>query len=314
MKNLIKRLRLAYILYNLLHKKELIYNEVIYKKLGLKKKFYSSISSKDFAKLSYTTPHDININKQQLESSILFNILSEEDQKSLHSFNENGFSIIRNYLSLEQVDKINNEIAALLLKGKLKSYKNKFFGAIHYSNSMKDIANDEKLKEVLSILLGQNCLLFGSMNFITGTEMASHSDSIHMTTYPLGGMIVVWIALDEITEVNGPLHYYPGSHKLPYYLNSDYNNEGNFFLIGNKSYKVYENMINNKIKEQCLTKEIFKANKGDLMIWHANLIHGGEPHLDKSKSRKSMVFHYYGENSICYHEITQRPALRWMFY
>jgi hypothetical protein len=46
-----------------------------------------------------------------------------------------------------------------------------------------------------------------------------------------------------------------------------------------------------------------------MMIWHANLFHGGEPHLDKSKTRKSVVFHYFDENSICYHEITQRPAL-----
>src|SRR5690606_6055959 len=103
--------------------------------------------------------------------------------------------------------------------------------------------------------------------------------------------------------------YYPGSHKLPYYLNADYDNEGNDFLIGKYDYTAYENMLEKKIKENNLEKKIFRAKKGDLLIWHANLFHGGEPHPNKNKTRKSMVFHYYRENSVCYHEITQRPAL-----
>jgi ectoine hydroxylase-related dioxygenase (phytanoyl-CoA dioxygenase family) len=130
-----------------------------------------------------------------------------------------------------------------------------------------------------------------------------------MTTYPLGGLLGVWIALEDITTENGPLHYYPGSHKLPYYLNSDYNNEGTDYMIGDKSYAEYEKMMQQKIAEQGLKKEIFKAKKGDLLIWHANLFHGGEPHTNKNMTRKSMVLHYFKEHSICYHEITQRPAL-----
>jgi phytanoyl-CoA hydroxylase len=105
------------------------------------------------------------------------------------------------------------------------------------------------------------------------------------------------------------IHYYPGSHLLPYYLNPDYSNVGNKWLIGDKSYTAYEDMLEFKVKEQNLQKLVFKANKGDLLIWHANLMHGGEPHLNKNKTRKSMVFHYYAKHCICYHEIKQRPAL-----
>ena len=32
--------------------------------------------------------------------------------------------------------------------------------------------------------------------------------------------------------------------------------------------------------------------------------------LDKERTRKSMVFHYYAKDVICYHEITQRPTLK----
>jgi len=61
-----------------------------------------------------------------------------------------------------------------------------------------------------------------------------------MTTFPLGVLLGAWISLEDMTDDNGPLHYYPGSHKLPYYLNGDYANEGTDIMIGNKSYDVNE--------------------------------------------------------------------------
>ena len=60
-----------------------------------------------------------------------------------------------------------------------------------------------------------------------GSEQAAHSDSIHMTTHPLGYMTAAWIALEEMTPDNGPLIYHPGSHKLPYLLNGSYDHGGN---------------------------------------------------------------------------------------
>jgi hypothetical protein len=41
---------------------------------------------------------------------------------------------------------------------------------------------------------------------------------------------------------------------------------------------------------------------------HTNLLHNGEPHKDKNLTSLSMVFHYFNKDSVCYHEITQRPA------
>jgi len=311
MKDFLMRLKLTYSVYNFFHRKQLIHNEIVYKKLNLKKKYYSPISSKDFVGL----PGNVDTypelaSKAALEHCKVYKELSVSDQKSLSEFNEKGYAILSRYLSDKQVDEINDEIKQLLKKKRVKPLRNnKIMFAIHASPLLRHIANNEKLREVLSALLGGNAILFQSINFTMGSEQASHSDSIHMTTFPLGGLLGVWIALEDISEDNGPLHYYPGSHKLPYYLNAEYNNEGNSFLIGDKSYTEYENMINGKITSLGLKKEIFKAKKGDLLIWHANLFHGGEPHLDKTKTRKSMVLHYFREGSVCYHEIKQRPAL-----
>ena len=42
-----------------------------------------------------------------------------------------------------------------------------------------------------------------------------HSDAIHFNSDPPGFMCGVWVALEDIDMDNGPLVYYPGSHKLP---------------------------------------------------------------------------------------------------
>jgi phytanoyl-CoA hydroxylase len=310
MVHFIKRIKLLYSVYNFFHRKQLSHNEVLFKNLGLKKKYYSSLSSKDFADVIGAEVETIQVDRNELESSKLFRNLDDASKDSLLAFEENGYAIINNYLPANKVDEVNAEIASLVEQKKLKfKYRNKLMFGIHVSKLLNDIGNDDRLKEVLSALLGGNPILFQSINFLMGSEQETHSDSIHMTTYPLGGLLGVWIALEDITEENGPLHYYPKSHKLPYYLNADYQNEGNSFLLGNKLYTDYEKMIKGKIEEQNLPKVKFFARKGDLLIWHANLFHGGDPHINKQKTRKSMVFHYFKEGSICYHEITQRPAL-----
>jgi hypothetical protein len=306
---IIKRSKTAYSIYNFFHKKELAHNVTLFEKWGIKKRYFSPVSSKDFKNISIETLKK-ELDKIDFSSSILFKGLSEINQKSILSFQDNGYAKINNYLSDDQVNVINTEIEKLITSKILKfNSSNKLMFAIHYSEIIKNIGNDQNLKELLGKLMDGTPVLFQSINFLKGSEQRTHSDSIHMTTFPPGGLLGVWIALEDITMENGPLHYYPKSHTLPYYLNSDYKNEGSKLFIGNKSYKAYEEMIAEKIRENGLKKEIFTAKKGDMFIWHANLFHGGEPQKNKNFTRLSMVFHYFKKDSICYHEITQRPAL-----
>jgi phytanoyl-CoA hydroxylase len=304
-----RRLKASYSLYNFFHRKELVHNVSLLKKYGLKKKYFSSLSSKDFRNIDagkVLPPEKATI----ITETELFKTTDTENQKSILAFEENGFLIIRHYLVPEKADEVNKTIAALLETKKIKfKYGNKIMFAIHHSALLKSIGEDKRLLDFLGSLMQGKAILFQSINFMMGSEQRTHSDSIHMTTYPLGGLLGVWIALDDVNENNGPLHYYPGSHQLPYYLNSDYNNEGSSFLLGKHAYTEYEDMIKNKIAEKKIAKQIFTAQKGDLLVWHANLFHGGEPHTDKTITRKSMVLHYFKKDAVCYHEITQRPAL-----
>jgi hypothetical protein len=289
----------------------LLHNVALYQKLGLRKSYFSPISSRDFARLpppdSTSEPQPL---AQRLAATPAFGELPAAAQASLLSFEEHGFAVLPGFFTPAAVDALNADLDALVASGKLKfRYRNKLMFAFRKSVLVNQAAHDARLLGVLGALLGHEARLFQSINFLTGSEQHTHSDSIHMSTYPLGGLIAAWVALEDITPENGPLHYYPGSHKLPYYLNADYDNEGNNWLIGDKDYSAYESFIDKRVQELGLQKEVFLAKKGDIFIWHANLLHGGEPHPNKALTRRSMVLHYFSPDHICYHEITQRPAL-----
>jgi len=294
-------------LYNLFKKSKLKHNIPLYKKYGIDKSYFSSISSKDFAHLPAS---ERSLDYTKLTETPFFKKLSEENKESALQYDDNGYMILRNFITPETADQINTEIDKLMEDGTLKFiYGGKLMFAIHHSEVIRNIGSDKELLEFLSVLLDGKSKLFQSINFINGSQQKTHSDSIHMTTYPLGGLLGVWIALEDVDETNGALHYIPKSHKLPYFLNSDYDNEGTALKIGKKSYRAYETFLEDKVEELGLKKEVFKAKKGDMLIWHANILHGGEPHTDKNRTRKSLVYHFFDENSVCYHEVTQRPAL-----
>ncbi len=177
------------------------------------------------------------------------------------------------------------------------------------SEIIKKITLDRKTLSILYFILGKDVIPFQTINFITGSEQRTHSDSIHMTTYPLGYLIAIWIALEDIGPEQGPLSYYPGSHKLNYILNEDYDKGSTALKIGDdKHYSAYENKIAEVAKQSNIPKQIFSAKKGDILIWHANLLHGGEPISNPKLTRKSMVIHYFAKDVIKYHEISERPA------
>jgi ectoine hydroxylase-related dioxygenase (phytanoyl-CoA dioxygenase family) len=310
---MIKRFKPAYWLYNLFQKEKLRHNLPLFKKYGLQKTYFSSISSQDFEQLEgKPNKYDVIDTAEHLPEEPSFSTISEHYQQALKGWSKNGYAILENFLSSERVATINAEVERLI-DDKHVNFRyggKKIMFAFHVSPLIRSIGEDEELQQILSLLMGKEMSLFQSINFIKGSEQRTHSDTIHMTTFPLGNMLAVWVALEDISEDNGPLHYYPGSHQLPYILNKDFGNEGSTLFLGNKTYADYEDKIEAIIQEQQLEKKTFLAKKGDIFIWHANLLHGGNPMNDPNLTRKSMVFHYYSNDAICYHEITQRSSFR----
>jgi len=308
----IRQYKITYQIFNFFFKNQLLYNIPLYKKYGLKKKYFSSISSEDFRGLkSELNIHDLKDSRSEMPNNKDFKSLEPHVKSSLLSWSKNGYAILDNFFSEKEIDSCNEEIEILLKKKIVKfRYLNKIMFAFHHSNIIENMGTNKTILKVLNIIMGKKVELFQSINFLEGSQQRTHSDSIHMTTFPYGNLIAIWVALEDVTMESGPLHYYPGSHKLNYVMNREYGNIGSKYKLGKKSYADYENHIEELTAKSKLKKEIFTAKKGDVFIWHANLLHGGEKVITEISTRKSMVFHYYSKDSICFHEITQRPTLK----
>jgi hypothetical protein len=138
-----------------------------------------------------------------------------------------------------------------------------------------------------------------------GSQQGVHSDSIHMTTYPLGYLTAAWIAFEDIHPDCGPLVYYPGSHKLPYLFSKDVDiTEADFKREGYAPYHArYEPRIQELIATNQIEPRYFHARKGDVLIWHANLLHGGSARRDMQLSRRAAVCHFFVKGTFVYHDL-----------
>jgi hypothetical protein len=162
----------------------------------------------------------------------------------------------------------------------------------------------------VKLLMEREPAPFQSIASHKGTQQSEHSDSIHMTTYPLGYMTAAWIAFEDIDPASGPLVYYPGSHRLPYVFSKDVGITPQDFL--EREYHSYAEKYEPYIKEllrqnQCEPSLSF-AKKGDVLLWHANLIHGGSPRTDVRLSRRALVCHYFVKGAVTYHDLAASPA------
>jgi Phytanoyl-CoA dioxygenase (PhyH) len=138
-----------------------------------------------------------------------------------------------------------------------------------------------------------------------GSQQGVHSDSIHMTTYPLGYLSAAWIAFEDIHPDSGPLVYYPGSHRLPYVFSRDVNiSESDYKREGYAAYQAkYEPFIRELLSKHGLKPHYFHAKKGDVLLWHANLIHGGSARRDLQYSRRAVVVHFFVKGAFVYHDL-----------
>ena len=172
--------------------------------------------------------------------------------------------------------------------------------------AVREIARHPAVLDTLRMLYGREPLPFQTLNFLSGTEQRTHSDTIHFSSLPSGFMCGVWLALEDVTLRQGPLHYFPGSQKLP---ELDYEDLGLPPVLGEQTwqnpntaatYHRYEEKIAHLARENGFRREELAIARGSFLVWSANLLHGGSPRDDRTLTRKSQVTHYYFDNSMAF--------------
>ncbi len=155
---------------------------------------------------------------------------------------------------------------------------------------VREMALDRTLVRILFGLLGQVPSLCNSLYLEKGSSQDRHVDSLYMTPRSQGHLVAAWVALEDVHEAAGPLEFFPGSHliKQKMFNNGTYHANDEEMLD-------WSRYMTKEVKKAKIKPQRFIARAGDVLVWHAHLLHGGAPIEDYTKTRKSCVFHYFSE-------------------
>ncbi len=153
---------------------------------------------------------------------------------------------------------------------------------------IRRVALSPRLGPVIGQLLEGEPLICNSLNFERGSQQEFHIDSWYMPPPVEARMVAAWFAIDDVNADNGPLAYYPGSHLIPPYRFS--HGRLNEIAAEKPECRVY---LDREIATRGLREVELHAKTGDVFIWHGQLLHGGRPIRDMSRTRSSMVIHYW---------------------
>lgn len=157
-----------------------------------------------------------------------------------------------------------------------------------YDHSTLELLFSDRVQRLVGELIDGTPLLFNGLNLEYGSAQRFHNDTLYMPPRAEHKMVVVWLALEDVTLAAGALRYYPKSHLIPPYVFS----HGEIWAI-NDEMPAFDEYMDAEIAERGLTPEYFEASKGDVFVWHSQLYHGGSPILDKALTRRSMVAHFW---------------------
>lgn len=163
------------------------------------------------------------------------------------------------------------------------------------SPAVKAVALHPEILGLLRCCYGREPFAFQTLNFPVGSNQAIHSDATHFNSEPAGFMAGVWVALEDVEEAAGPLMYCPGSHRLPYVSAADLGLTPEQISAEAHPQRLFERYWQEQIKQGGFATTTFRAKRGDVLIWHANLLHGGAPVTNHQLTRWSQVSHYLFE-------------------
>ena len=190
--------------------------------------------------------------------------------------------------------------------------------------SVRELALAPTVLAATEELFGRRVLPFQTLNFPVGTEQPPHIDAFYFHSDPPGYMCGVWVALEDVDMDNGPVVYYPGSHKLPLpewdeiaeatgkpVQRDDYETEAEFHGARDIAFTEYARGL---IDKHGFEPHYATIRKGQALIWAPNILHGGAIQKDKSRTRHSQVTHYYFEGCRHYSPLrTEGKHVYWRY-
>jgi len=173
-----------------------------------------------------------------------------------------------------------------LLKGigsRINDYHNTSIGE-------KRIMTHRHITTFFKAALAPELTAFQSLVFKYSSQQPTHQDFPWVTSNIPSHLVAAWIPCEDVHADSGPLFYYPSSHKIPKFnFGKTRILKKEILLFNSIQFSEY---LDKTCKELGIEKKILLIKKGDILIWHGVLAHGGSTINSSEMTRKSFVCRY----------------------
>lgn len=267
------------------------------------------------------------IDREDWEEEVVRRRLSPEQVEQVSSFLRDGFIILEQAAALDVVDAFQAEVS--------RSFRVGNAGVLYQTPGSQeaksldkpvprrgtrvvdsfvplpqalDLFASPRLLEFLNLIFGEDPLLFQSLSFDQGSEQGLHQDTAYVVVNRPLELAACWIALEDVQEGSGELMYSPGSHRNPDWHFGGDRKHWSPDLDGPEAHDDWARFLRQTARASDRPVETFLAKKGDILVWHADLAHGGSPVVNPELTRQSLVGHFCPQSGRPYYFDT--PPLR----
>ncbi|MEZ0487395.1 phytanoyl-CoA dioxygenase family protein [Fibrella aquatica] len=163
---------------------------------------------------------------------------------------------------------------------------------LEYHNSSvaaKRVMTYPHIATFLKAVFDEPVSVLQSLIFKYGSQQDTHQDFPWVRSKIASHLAAAWIPLEDVDADSGPLYYYPGSHRMPKF---DF---GTGILYKPDSFyspDQFSKYLDKTCKKLGIERKTLLLKKGDLLLWHGGLAHGGNRIGNDALTRKSFVCHY----------------------
>lgn len=239
--------------------------------------------------------------------------VTESGEARLRFFREHGWLRLEQVVPHRLIDKLLEDVESawrdlppqLVLNWNLRTpvsmarmasepgFRNTSVRYLDFHNASEAAAEILMLPEAMRFVetcFGEPVVAMQTLLFENGTEQADHQDFAFVHSLRPACLLGAWVALEDTRADAGPLFYWDRSHRMvPKYVFDD----DSILAEGDGPHvRAFEAYLGKTCVELGLERLVFTPRKGDLLLWHSALVHGGMPRADLSLTRRSMVSHY----------------------
>lgn len=164
--------------------------------------------------------------------------------------------------------------------------------------ALRRLALDHRIQAALDELIGHPMGLHLCLTGWRSTTRNWHQDGYLNPDTNRDHYAAVWVALDTIHRDAGPFQLVPGSHRghlgvirhdrMLAALDPDERGP----LWPTHSERILTPLIEAEMERAGMAPLTYLPNRGDVLIWHARLLHRGSIPNDPDRERRAVILHY----------------------